>query len=120
MLFGRQIEPSPRRSVLDFNDPKVRIELDFALEPLVRLVASDSFPLMRPGKKPLDTGLRRDCQGLWGEAIERRAPVQMVDLHENSASFRGAAPTEDRDHSFRPTSPQVCGDPNVGAQTQWV
>jgi hypothetical protein len=68
-LFRRQIEPGARRSILDFNDPKVRIKPDFAFEPLVRLVGSDGFHLMRPGKNPLDAGLCLGCHRLWGGTI---------------------------------------------------
>jgi hypothetical protein len=42
----------------------------------------------------------------------------MVDLHENGAGFRRASATEDRARSFHPTSTQIGGDPNVGAQAQ--
>ena len=114
----RQIEPSAGGAVLDLNDPNVGIKRDFPFEPLLRLAGIDPFPTMGPNKHPLDAGLRLNGGGLRRRAIERRAPIQMVDFHENGASFRRASATKDRAQSFHSTSTQIGGDPNVRAQAQ--
>jgi hypothetical protein len=116
--LGRQIEPGAGRAVLDLNDPNIGIKRDFPFETSFRLAGIDRFSTMRPNKHPLDAGRRLNGRGLRRRTIERRAPIQMVDLHENGAGFGRAPATEDRARSLHSASTQIGGDPNVRAQAQ--
>jgi hypothetical protein len=111
---GRKVEPGAGRAVLNLDDPEVGIEGDFPFEPLLRLAGTDAVPTMSPNENGLGGhGLRR-------RPVERRAAVQVIDFHENSAGFRGPAAAKDRARPFHSASTQIGGDPNVGAQAQPV
>ena len=116
----REIEPRAVRAILDLDDPKVRVKRNFPFEPPLRLVGVNRRPRMREGEDPINTGRRVRSEGLRRRSIERGASVQMIDLDENSAGLRSAAAAEDRAYPFHSASPQIGGDPNVGAQAQRI
>jgi hypothetical protein len=117
---GREIEPRAVWTVLDLNNPEVRIERDFPFEPLLRFARIDAVPTMRPSENPLDARGKLGSQSLGRGPVERRTPVQVIDFHENCASFRGAPAAQDRASSFHSAATQIGGDPYVGAQAQRV
>jgi hypothetical protein len=116
----RKIEPGAGWAILNLDDPEVRIEGDLPFEPLFRLAGIDAVAIMRPNENPLDAWLEIGGKGLRRWPVERRAPVQVVDFHENRASLCGAATAKHRARAFHSASTQIGGDPNVGAQPQSV
>ena len=114
----REIEPGAGRTVLYLDDPEVRIEGDLPFEPLFRLTGIDAVATMRHHKNPLDAGPGFGGHGLRRRPVERRAAVQVIDFHENSAGLCGAAAAEDRACPFHSASTQIGGDPDVGTQAQ--
>jgi hypothetical protein len=117
---GRQIEPGALCAVLDLDDPKVRIERNFPFEALFRRARIDAVPVMRPGENPLDPWPQLGSHGLGRRRVQRRAAVQVINFHENGASFCRATAAEDRACPFNSASTQIGGDPYVGAQSQWI
>ena len=120
MRLRGEVEPCPVLAILYLDNPKVRIERDFALESILRLAGIDGRFLVRPGKKPLDAERRGVHDGLRRGFIECRAPVQVIDFDENGPSLGGPASAEDGACPFHSASTQIGRDPNVGAQAQRI
>ncbi len=116
----REIEPGAVHASLDLNDPKVWVERNFAFESLLSLVGIDVWLLMRASEDSVDAARRVRHEGLRRRSIERRAPVQVIDLDKNGAGLRGASPAQDRADPFDSASTQIGGDPDVGTQAQRV
>src|SRR5271165_5585480 len=107
----RQIEPDAPFSILDFDDPEVRIERDLALEPPLGLGGLDPFGLMHPGEHSLHPGSGLGGHRLGRRRIEGRVSIEAVDFDENGPRFGGAPLAQHRVLPFHAASPQVCGNP---------
>jgi hypothetical protein len=117
---GRKIEPRAGRTVLNLDNPEVRIEGDFPFEPLLRLAGIDAVSIMRPNENPLHALPELGGHRLRRRPVERRVAVEVIDFHENGAGLCGAAAAKDRARPFHSASTQIGGDPNVRAQAQPV
>ena len=71
-----QIEPDAVHAILELNNPKIRIERQFPLEPILRLIGIDGRLLMRSREKPFDARLSVGRDRLRSRFVEGRTPVQ--------------------------------------------
>jgi hypothetical protein len=116
----REIEPGAVGAILDLDNPQVRIKGDFPFKPLLRLAGVDERPRVSASEHSIDADRRVRSLGLWRGSIERRVPVQVIDLDENRARLCSATTPEDRAPAFHPASTQIGGDPDVGTQAQRI
>jgi hypothetical protein len=100
--------------ILDLDDPKVRIEIDFAHQPLFDFGFIDPFVLVGARPHPLDAALGEFRLRRWAE--QGRATIKPVDFDEYSARLRCAAPPQGRDGAFDGASPEIGRYPDVGAK----
>ena len=108
-----EVEPGAVYAILDLNNPKIRVERQFPLEPLLRLIGIDRRFLVRAREKPFDAGPSVCRHGLWSRLVKGRTPVQVIDFDENRASLGGAATAQDGAHPFHSAPTQIGRDPNV-------
>ena len=112
----REVEPRPPFAILDFDDPKIRVEADFSPQAALDLGGLDPVVLMGAPPEALDASL-----GAFGQfALRRRsikggAAVEPVKLDEDRAGFRRASPAQDGVCAFDFAAPDVSRDPDVGA-----
>jgi hypothetical protein len=110
--FG-EIKKSAAEAILRLDDPKIRVEADFAGKFCVRLRGSDPGVAMESREKPLvaifHLALRRRPK-------ESRRPVEPIDLDKNRAGFRSASPAQHGTGAFMRAAPQIGRDPNISAQ----
>ena len=101
------------RAVFDLHQPEIGIEPDLPLHAVLNLGSrrADENGCEKPLAAPLlDERLRR-------RAIEARAAVEAIDLHEDGARFRGAAAAQHGVDTLDRAAPQMGRDPEIGAQS---
>src|SRR4051794_37859904 len=111
-----KIDEGASLAIFDLDDPKVRIEIELAFEPSLRLVRLDPFVTMGAGEHAVDATL--DAFGklrLRRRTEQCRAPVEAIDLHEDRAGFSRAAPAQDGKGAFACNATDQCCNENVGA-----
>ena len=114
-----EIEPYATVAILDLDNPKVRIERDFALKPLFGLARLDPFRLVRPDEGSFDAPFPFDRHRLRGRLVDGGTAVQPIDFDEDRSRFRRAAAAEHRALALRAASSQIGGDPQVRPQAHF-
>jgi hypothetical protein len=111
--FG-QIKPAAPLSILNLDDPQVRIERDLARQSFLHSVRLDPFILV--GARPQALDAASGELRLRGRRVERRAAVEAIDLDEYCARFGCAPAPQRRDRALDLASPEIGGDPDVRAK----
>jgi hypothetical protein len=110
--FSSYIEEIPAEPILDFDDPKIRIKTDFALQTLFSRSNVDPFSRMKWSEEPrimVDFALRRGTE-------QCAVAVEPIDLDNDGAGFGGTTPAQNRSDAFNAAAAQIRGNPDIAAQ----
>jgi hypothetical protein len=109
----REIEKMTAEAILDFDDPEIDIEVEFAFKPRLDRAGIEPIFFMKSSKKAyavIDFARRR-------RAKQGGVTIKPVDLYENGASLCRAAATQIRGHALYAAAPQIRGNPHITSQS---
>jgi hypothetical protein len=113
-LSKGEIEPVAPLTILDIDDPKVRIEIDLALQTFFYLGRLDPFFFVSAQPEAFDAMFAKFR--LRRRRIKRSSTVQAIDFDEYRPRFRRASPPQRCNRSFDGATPQIPGHPDIRAK----
>lgn len=114
--FSSYIEKIPAKPIFNFDNPKVRIKTDFALQTLLGRSNVDPFSRMKWSEEPrimFDFALRRGAE-------QRAVAVKPIYLDNDCASFGGSTATQNCDDAFDAATAQISRNPDISTQSHLV
>lgn len=109
----RRLKKVTPQAILDLYDPKVDVESDFPFEPLIGSGGFDPVGCVEAREATIATLYF----ALWRRTVKRAAPIEPIDLDENSPGLGRAASAQHGTHAFDPAAAQIRRDPEIASQS---